>query len=75
MANSLKQVVSKQNSSNLLKTGIIATGSHLGTQLIHKIATRPLLVFGLGVAAGLILHEKTQQKQISSECCNDHAHE
>ncbi|MGR8934656.1 MAG: hypothetical protein ACU837_09745 [Gammaproteobacteria bacterium] len=36
-----------------IKLGFITAGTQMGTALLHKIANRPLLVFGLGIAAGL----------------------
>lgn len=73
MANHINHVASAQKSHPLLKTGIITTGTHLGTKLIHKIAMRPLLVFGVGIIAGIVLQQKNQEKsqqQTENGCCS-----
>lgn len=67
MANPIKHVASAQKAHPLVKTGIITTGTHLGTKLIHKIAMRPLLVFGIGIVAGIVLHQKSQEKTQQKE--------
>ncbi len=71
MANHIEHVAAVKNSKKLAKAGVIATGSHLGTKLIHAVARRPLLVFGIGLAVGVIWHQKRQQQAAEPECCSE----
>jgi hypothetical protein len=36
----------------LIKLGLITVGTQIATEVIHRAARYPLLVFGLGMAAG-----------------------
>lgn len=49
----------------LVKVGIITVGTQMGTALIHKMARSPVLLFGLGIAAG-IYAQIYRQKRINS---------
>lgn len=83
MTNHIEHIVKNPKAKKLAQAGVIATGSHLGTKLIHKIAARPLLVFGIGLAAGIIWHQKKRQQQLAAsettetvaECCAGHEHD
>jgi hypothetical protein len=41
----------------LVKLGLITIGTQITTEVIHRIARYPLLVFGLGMAAGVYAHK------------------
>jgi hypothetical protein len=40
----------------LIKLGLITVGTQIATEAVHRIARYPLLVFGLGMAAGAYAH-------------------
>lgn len=40
----------------LIKLGLITVGTQIATEVIHRAARYPLLVFGLGMAAGAYAH-------------------
>jgi hypothetical protein len=41
----------------LVKLGLITIGTQITTEVIHRVARYPLLVFGLGMAAGVYAHK------------------
>jgi len=45
----------------LVKLGIITIGTQLGTAVIHRMAKHPVLLFGLGIAAGLYAQKNRKQ--------------
>ena len=65
-------IANSEESKELAKIGVIATGTHFGTQLIHKIAAKPLLVFSIGLIAGIALHRNLRKQTTADEapsCC------
>lgn len=40
----------------LLKIGVLTIGTQLGTELIHKMAKYPVVLFSLGFATGVYAH-------------------
>ncbi|WP_031430865.1 hypothetical protein [Methylomicrobium agile] len=40
----------------LIKLGLITVGTQIATEVLHRAARYPLLVFGLGMAAGAYAH-------------------
>ncbi|WP_349432023.1 hypothetical protein Q9L42_004140 [Methylomarinum sp. Ch1-1] len=51
-----------------VKAGAIATGSGLGARILGGAARHPVLLFGVGVVAGIYLHKYRQQINEAS-CC------
>lgn len=45
----------------LVKLGLITVGTQLATEVIHRVARYPLVVFGLGVAAGVYAHKERKK--------------
>lgn len=60
-----------------VKAGAIATKAGLGTRLLHTAAKHPVLVFGIGVLAGVYLYKNREliiaenaQAEEHSDCCS-----
>lgn len=45
----------------LIKLGLITVGTQIATEAIHRLARYPLVVFGLGVAAGIYAHKERKK--------------
>ncbi len=45
----------------LLKLGLITVGTQITTEMIHRVARYPLVVFGLGVVAGFYAHKERKK--------------
>lgn len=45
----------------LIKLGLITIGTQISTEVIHRVARYPLVVFGLGLAAGVYAHKHRQK--------------
>ena len=41
----------------LIKLGLITVGTQIATEVIHRVARYPLVVFGLGMVAGVYAHK------------------
>lgn len=52
--------------------GAAASTAGIGTKLLHTAAKHPVLVFGIGILAGVYLYKNRQQIIESEEhdCCN-----
>lgn len=42
----------------LVKIGLMTIGTQITTEVIHRVARYPLVVFGLGVAAGMYAYKE-----------------
>jgi len=45
----------------LVKLGLITVGTQIATEVVHRVARYPLVVFGLGVAAGVYAHKERKK--------------
>jgi len=45
----------------LVKLGLITVGTQIATEVVHRVARYPLVVFGLGVAAGIYAHKERKK--------------
>ncbi|MGR8940691.1 MAG: hypothetical protein ACU83V_07805 [Gammaproteobacteria bacterium] len=45
----------------LIKLGLITVGTQIATEAIHRLARYPLVVFGLGLAAGIYAHKERKK--------------
>lgn len=43
----------------------------LGTKIIHTAAKHPILLFGVGIAAGVYLYKYRQQTSDAQSCCDE----
>jgi len=51
----------------LVKLGILTVGTQLGTAVIHRMTKHPVLLFGLGIAAGLYVQKNRKQIILAGE--------
>ncbi len=54
---------------NVVKSGKIAASAGIGTRILHTAAKHPILLFGIGVIAGVYLYKTRLQANESPECC------
>ncbi|MEC4750095.1 hypothetical protein [Methylomicrobium sp. Wu6] len=45
----------------LIKLGLITVGTQIATEVIHRVARYPLVVFGLGMAVGIYAYKHRQK--------------
>lgn len=45
----------------LLKFSLVSTGTYLSSHLLMRLAKKPILLFGLGLATGFYLHKNRKQ--------------
>lgn len=59
-----------------VKAGAAVTKAGLGTRLLHSAAKHPVLVFGIGVLAGVYIYKNRQQilaedmQSDENDCCS-----
>ena len=56
-----KEILAEENygtkTEALIKLGLITVGTQITTELIHRLARYPVVVFGLGMVAGVYAHK------------------
>ncbi len=53
------------------KAGTAAASAGLGKKILHTAIKHPLILFGLGIAAGVALYRYQQQNDDPESCCKE----
>lgn len=51
----------QENAKELLKFGLVSTGTYLSTQLFLRLVKNPVILFGTGLVAGIYINKNRKQ--------------